>query len=115
MRVIASICASSLLVGCTSAPRPQRPMELQRVILYQNGIGYFERAGHVQGETLNLSFASHELDDVLKTLTVIDRLGAGVATVDVPTLKGDEKTIALGVRMSAGRVHDVKVSYAVPT
>jgi outer membrane protein OmpA-like peptidoglycan-associated protein len=90
-------------------------MQLQRVILYQNGIGYFERAGHVQGETLKLSFARGELDDVLKTLTVIDRLGAGVATVDVPTLGTDEKAIALGVRMSAGRVHDVKVSYAVPT
>jgi len=116
MRVIASICASSLLAGCIrTAPAPQRPMQLQRVILYQNGIGYFERAGHVQGETLNLSFAAGELDDVLKTLTVIDRLGAGVATVDVPTLEGKEKTIGLGVRMSAGRVHDLKVSYAVPT
>lgn len=113
MRVTAFLCASSLL-GCATTT-PQRPMQLQRVILYQNGIGYFERAGHVQGETLKLSFARGELDDVLKTLTVIDRLGAGVATVDVPTLGTDEKAIALGVRMSAGRVHDVKVSYAVPT
>jgi outer membrane protein OmpA-like peptidoglycan-associated protein len=116
MRVIASVCACSLLAGCIGRhPEPQRPMHLQRVILYQNGIGYFERGGHVQGETLKLEFSAHELDDVLKTLTVIDRLGAGVATVDVPTLKGDDKTIGLGVRMSAGRVHDVKVSYAVPT
>lgn len=111
MRVTAFV---SLLAGCASSA-PPRPMQLQRVILYQNGIGYFERAGHVQGETLKLSFARGELDDVLKTLTVIDRLGAGVATVDVPTLGTDEKAIALGVRMSAGRVHDVKVSYAVPT
>jgi outer membrane protein OmpA-like peptidoglycan-associated protein len=116
MRVIASVCASSLLAGCIGhRPEPQRPMHLQRVILYQNGIGYFERAGHVHGETLELSFARGELDDVLKTLTVIDRLGAGVATVDVPTLGADDRTISLGVRMSAGRVHDVKVSYAVPT
>ena len=90
-------------------------MQLQRVILYQNGIGYFERAGHVHGETLQLEFSRGELDDVLKTLTVIDRLGAGVATVDVPTLDDKATTIGLGVRMSAGRVHDVKVSYAVPT
>lgn len=90
-------------------------MQLQRVILYQNGIGYFERTGHLAGETLQLSFARGELDDVLKTLTVIDRLGAGVATVDVPTPKEKDTTIGLGVRMSAGRVHDLKVSYAVPT
>lgn len=90
-------------------------MQLQRVVLYQNGIGHFERAGHLTGETLGLEFARGELDDVLKTLTVIDRLGAGVATVDVPTLGDKDKTIRLGVRMSAGRVHDLKVSYAVPT
>jgi outer membrane protein OmpA-like peptidoglycan-associated protein len=90
-------------------------MQLQRVILYQNGIGHFERSGHVTGETLRLSFARGELDDVLKTLTVIDRLGAGVATVDVPAASDKDTTIELGVRMSAGRVHDVKVSYAVPT
>ncbi|MDB4959282.1 MAG: hypothetical protein JWO36_6851 [Myxococcales bacterium] len=90
-------------------------MQLRRVILYQNGIGYFERSGHVGGDTLKLELARGELDDVLKTLTVIDRLGAGVATVDVPTLGEQDRTIALGVRMSAGRVHDVQVSYAVPT
>jgi outer membrane protein OmpA-like peptidoglycan-associated protein len=112
MRILASVLAASL-IGCGA--RPPRPMTLQRVILYQNGIGYFERAGHVHGETLQLTFSRGELDDVLKTLTVIDRLGAGVATVDVPTLDDKAKSIGLGVRMSAGRVHDVKVSYAVPT
>jgi hypothetical protein len=37
-------------------------MTLQRVILYQNGIGYFERAGHVHGETLQLSFSRRRRD-----------------------------------------------------
>jgi outer membrane protein OmpA-like peptidoglycan-associated protein len=90
-------------------------MQLQRVILYQNGIGYFERAGHVGGDTIKLELPRSELDDVLKTLTVIDRLGASVATVDVPTASDKDKTIALGVRLAAGRVHDLRVSYAVPT
>lgn len=114
MRTLASLCAATLITGCGAA-RPQQPMQLQRVILYQNGIGYFERAGHVKGETLELSLSRGELDDVLKTLTVIDRLGAGVATVDVPALDERARSIGLGVRLSAGRVHDVKVSYAVPT
>jgi len=90
-------------------------MQLQRVVLYQNGIGHFERTGQVSGETLHLDFSRGELDDVLKTLTVIDRRGAGVATVDVPALAGKDRTIRLGVRMTAGRVHDLAVSYAVPT
>jgi outer membrane protein OmpA-like peptidoglycan-associated protein len=110
--ILASGLASLLVTGCASHTAV-RPMRLARVILYQNGIGYFERAGHVGGDTLKLAFARGELDDVLKTLTVIDRLGASVATVDVPQSKTD--AITLGVRMAAGRVHDLRVSYAVPT
>ena len=102
----------ALLAGC-AAHAPARPMRLSRVILYQNGIGYFERTGHVGGDTLSLAFGRGELDDVLKTLTVIDRLGSSVATVDVPQSSSD--TVTLGVRMAAGRVHDLRVSYAVPT
>jgi len=102
----------ALLAGC-AAHAPARPMHLSRVILYQNGIGYFERTGHVGGQTLSLAFGHGELDDVLKTLTVIDRLGSSVATVDVPQSKTD--SVTLGVRMAGGRVHDLRVSYAVPT
>ncbi len=112
MRILAVLlgCAS-----CASAPRALPPMQLRRVILYQNGLGFFERTGHITGEAMTLRFARGELDDVLKTLTVIDRLGASVATVDVPTAAASDTTIDLGVRLAAGRVHDVAVSYAVPT
>ena len=101
MRIIATLCAGTL-IGC-GASAPRRPMQLQRVVLYQNGIGHFERTGHMSGETLRLDFPRRERDDVLKTLTVIDRLGAGVATVDIPNLDDSKtKAISLGVRMSAG-------------
>ena len=91
-------------------------MALRRVILYQNGIGYFERSGHLQGGSLHLTFARPELDDVLKTLTVIDRIGAaGVATVDVPTPNEKAKTIGIDVRLASKRTHDLLVGYAVPT
>jgi outer membrane protein OmpA-like peptidoglycan-associated protein len=108
--LVICICAA---IGCASTP-PRR-MALQRVILYQNGIGYFERTGHVGGDRIALPFSRHELDDVIKTLTVIDRLGAGVATVDVPVIHDKDTTISLGVRMTGGGAHDVGVSYAVPT
>lgn len=110
-------CVVLASAGCGAAAAGQPAMTLRRVILYQNGIGYFERTGHVTGQTLPLSLARGELDDVLKTLTVVDRLGAGVATVDVPTDADGSGggPITLGVRLAAGRVHDVTVGYAVPT
>jgi hypothetical protein len=45
--------------GCSSsAPK----LKLQRVILYQNGIGYFERTGVVGGDRLVLGFSRHRLE-----------------------------------------------------
>jgi len=100
------------LAGCSGQPRR---MPLQRVVLYQNGIGFFERTGRVGGDRIQLPFSRHELDDVLKTLTVIDRGQAGVATIEVPELHDRDKHVTLGVRMAGGGAHDVAVSYAVPT
>src|SRR5690606_24926855 len=110
-RLVAFVCLGAF--GCGAAP--PRSMQLRRVILYQNGIGYFERTGHVAGGTLALDFARPELDDVRKTLTVIDRLGRVVATVDVTTTDAKAKTVALRVRLTATRAHDLLVGYAVPT
>ncbi len=101
-----------LVVACGSHVKP---LKLDRVILYQNGIGYFERSGVVGGDRIVLEFSHHELDDVMKTLTVIDRSGASVATVDVPTIGDKDRRVPIGVKLTGGNAHDVRVSYAVPT
>jgi hypothetical protein len=102
----------SAALGCTShTPK----LKLDRVILYQNGIGYFERSGHVGGDRIVLPFSTFEVDDVLKTLTVISRQGAGVATVDIPEIKPKDRRVNVGVKMTGGKAHDIQVTYAVPT
>ena len=66
--------AGLLLILATLAGCPQRaPLALRKVVLYQNGIGYFERQGTFSGDKIRLRLRSHELNDVLKSLTVIDR------------------------------------------
>jgi hypothetical protein len=51
-----------------------------RVILYKNGVGYFEHAGQVRGsQDVNVDFTTAQLNDVLKSLTVLD-LGKGRIT-----------------------------------
>ena len=61
----------TLLGGCASGPRPAA-LKLDRVVLYQNGIGYFERHGVVDGDVATMMFAPYEVNDVLKTVTVVD-------------------------------------------
>jgi hypothetical protein len=50
---------------------------VRRVVLYKNGIGYFEHLGKVRGsEDITIDFNSAQLDDVLTSLTALD-LGNG--------------------------------------
>jgi hypothetical protein len=63
----------------TGATSPSR-LPVRRVVLYKNGIGYFEHLGKVRGnETVTVDFNSSQLNDVLKTLTALD-LGSGRVT-----------------------------------
>ena len=58
-------------------PNPQSTLPLKRVIIYSNGVAYFERRGTVTGKAeINLSFKQSQVDDVLKSLVVLD-LGKG--------------------------------------
>jgi len=59
---------------------PAARLPVTRVILYKNGVGYFEHAGHVRGsQDVNVDFTTAQLNDVLKSLTVLD-LGKGRIT-----------------------------------
>ncbi len=55
-------------------------LPVTRVILYKNGVGYFEHAGRVRdSQDVNIDFTTAQLNDVLKSLTVLD-LGKGRIT-----------------------------------
>lgn len=52
-------------------------LPLRRVILYSNGVAYFERRGTVSGKAeVSLQFKQSQVDDVLKSMLVLD-LGRG--------------------------------------
>src|SRR5690349_12069121 len=53
-------------------------LPIRRVILYSNGVAYIERQGFVSGNAqIDLSFKQSQVDDVLKSMVVLD-LGQGV-------------------------------------
>ncbi|HEX2489380.1 MAG TPA: hypothetical protein VHR27_08250, partial [Blastocatellia bacterium] len=65
-------------------------LPLRRVTLYSNGVAYFERRGTVTGRAeINLSFKQSQVDDVLKSLVVLDlgrgRVGAVSYNSSAPT------------------------------
>ena len=55
-------------------------LPVTRVILYKNGVGYFEHSGRIRGnQDVDIDFTTAQLNDVLKSLTVLD-LGKGRIT-----------------------------------
>jgi hypothetical protein len=82
IRLLLLLVVTPIVFAQSSAPPSASPTRLpvKRVILYKNGVGYFEHAGRVDGgEDVNIDFTAAQLNDVLKSLTVLD-LGKGRIT-----------------------------------
>ena len=88
------VCVSSLAVAQTPSPTrtprtgvpaasPDTHLPIRRVVLYKNGVGYFELSGRVTGnQTVTLDFSSSQLNDVLQSLTALDLNGGRIDGVD---------------------------------
>ncbi|HXZ79216.1 MAG TPA: hypothetical protein VEG30_04745 [Terriglobales bacterium] len=84
IRILVALFIASL--AAMTEPIPSRPttasaapvspnghLPIKRVVLYKNGVGYFEHSGRIRGnQHLTIDFTSSQLDDVLKSLTVMD-------------------------------------------
>jgi hypothetical protein len=76
-----------LILFAVSACAQESPATLdrlpvKRVVLYKNGVGYFEHLGPVHDkQDVTISFTSGQLNDVLKSLTVLDLSGGRIAGV----------------------------------
>jgi hypothetical protein len=91
---------SALLVAQTSTEQHAQ-LPVRRVVLYKNGVGYFEHAGRVTGnQALTIDFTSSQLDDALQSLTALDLGGGritGVGYNSTTPLDQQLKNIPLGL------------------
>ncbi len=63
-------------------PKPDE-LPITHVSLYKNGVGFFEHTGRVTGDqTVTIAFTTAQLNDVLQSLTAIDRNGGRIAGAD---------------------------------
>ncbi len=72
------------LACLAAAPATAADLALRRVMLSTGGVGYFEYAADVDGNTtLGLDIPLEQVDDVLKSLIVFDTAG-GVGGIELP-------------------------------
>lgn len=108
--------APCLLVaaGCASSSSyVHTDTTLGRVVVYRNGIAYFERTARVDGDTLKLQVPADKVDDFLKSLSVVDAKTGAPAPVAYPTTHQapENGLIEMKITLSGDSPHDLKLSY----
>ncbi len=69
-------------------------LPITHITLYKHGVGFFERRARTSGEEVELSFRVTEMNDILKSLTVIDWGKGQVLGVDYATPQSLEERLA---------------------
>jgi hypothetical protein len=60
-------------------------LPVREIVLYKHGVGFFLREGTLDATELALTFRHDEINDVLKSLTVLDRAGGQVLGIHYQT------------------------------
>ena len=102
------------LVGCGGgASYVHSDTTLGRVVVYRNGVAYFERYATVEGDQLRLAVPADKVDDFLKSLTVVDAVTGEPAPVAYPTTAPATGTglIDMNIHLPGRGPHRLKLSY----
>jgi len=70
--------------GCATPPVAVPGLGLRKVVIYRNGVGYFERGGHVESDSVQFKVRNDEVGDFLATLAVLERGGSSVRSASFP-------------------------------
>lgn len=103
-------------LGCAaSSSYVHSDTTLGRVVVYRNGVAYFERYAKVTDHELNLAVPSDKVDDFLKSLTVVDATTGEPAPIAYPTAPGQAQSedglIQMKISLPGDAPHDLKLSY----
>jgi hypothetical protein len=78
-----------LAAGCAHQDVQAPGLGLRRVVIYRNGVGYFERQGRVDADEVNFRVRREKVGDFLATLAVVEQGGSSVRSASFPISVGD--------------------------
>jgi hypothetical protein len=97
MRAAWMVAVYAMLAGCaetSTGPRTATRLPVTRAVLYQNGIGYFERRGKLDDDVLRIRVRPDQIRDVLKSLTVVDLSAGRPVSIALPIEKSRLKQLS---------------------
>ncbi|MFO0756227.1 MAG: DUF4139 domain-containing protein [Byssovorax sp.] len=115
MKKLLLLTSLAALTGCsTTQSYVHSDTNLGRVVVYRNGVAYFERTGTFEKDTLELKVPADKVDDFLKSLTVVDAKTGDPAPISYPTTapSSDEAgLIHMQIALNGPAPHELRVSY----
>ncbi|HVV82795.1 MAG TPA: carboxypeptidase regulatory-like domain-containing protein [Kofleriaceae bacterium] len=110
--LVATLAGAALAAGCgptlASHIRADQ-LGLGRVVVYRNGVAYYERKARVHGGTLTVHVPRDRVDDFLKSLTVVDMATGQPLPVAFPRQQSEDgATIEMTLQVPA-RTDDAEV------
>jgi outer membrane protein OmpA-like peptidoglycan-associated protein len=117
LRFLPLVALAPLVTACGPAVSSyvHTDTTLGRVVVYRNGIAYFERTADVSGDHLTLKVPADKVDDFLKSLTVVDAKTGKPAPISYPTrLPGASDggpLLDMNIGLEPGSSHKLKLTY----
>jgi hypothetical protein len=71
--------------GCARGPNvTTEQLPLRKVVVYRNGVGYFQRSGEVDSDKVTFKMRRSMVGDFLATLAIVERGGSSVRAASFP-------------------------------
>ena len=110
---LALLATAVTSLGCASELVPPPVLsdaQLGRIIIYRNGVAYFERATTLDEEELTIRVPAERVDDFLKSLTIVDEQTGETMPVSFPTVEAGGGEVKMTIELPKGP-HRLRVSY----
>ena len=114
-KVLAGFLLAAALAGC--GPKHSNfvkvdDVALGRVVIYRNGVAYYERRATVKGGALTVSVPRDRVDDFLKSLTVVDAISKQPLPVSIPREQAaDGDYLVMKLQLPSKAPADVVLTY----
>ena len=113
MRTLRALLIPLLLAGChLHGANHVEGGVLGRVVIYRNGVAFYERNASVEDGRLVVHVPRDKVDDFLKSLTVVDRDTNQRLSVSIPRKEADDGSyLAMTLETSDRKHANVRVTY----
>lgn len=112
------VAAAMPSLGCARGPDVESALSLKRVVIYRNGVGYYERRGHVEEPEVAFKVRTERIGDFLATLAVMEQGGSSVRSaafpVDIDKKKGQDDDEEEAEDSDDEAQPDVRYGYPMP-